>query len=65
VENKRDTVYDVASEVRRMKRLTTCSTVVGTMLMLVAGALTFAQSEAQSTKQPYQPNGHERGSGLL
>ena len=32
---------------------------MGTMLMLLAAALTFAQSESQSTKKVYQPNGSE------
>jgi hypothetical protein len=42
-----------------MKRSTTCLTVSGAMLMLLAVALTFAQSESQSTKRVYQPNGSE------
>src|SRR5258706_16308681 len=42
-----------------MKQSTTCMTVSGTMLILLAVVLTFAQSESQSTKKVYQPNGSE------
>jgi plastocyanin len=42
-----------------MKQLTTYLTVIGMMLMLFAAALTFAQSESQSAKKPYQPNGSQ------
>jgi hypothetical protein len=38
---------------------TTYLLIAGAMLTLFAVALTFAQSESQSTKKPYQPNGSE------